>query len=176
MDVTIGNRIKWIAQSITRPANTTAYAAGDAASDTSGDAHYTFPTPSRAQSGGVGVGTACIEEATLLDSANQATLPDLELWLFRVDPAVVADNAAIAFTDAELAELVGVIDFPQSLFKVGLATSGAGGNAVCHITALGINFIPKAGANNLYGQLVVRNAYTPVSGEVFTVTLKISQD
>ena len=154
--------------SLTRPANATAYTAGDAVSAT-GDGHLEFP-------GAVEVGrlSGSISNARLISGANQATKLDAELWLFRSDIADVADNAAFAPTDAELLTLVGIIDFPVADWKIGNATAGAGGNAVCEVTSLGIAF--KAAESKIYGQLVARNGYTPVSGEVFSVELVITQD
>jgi hypothetical protein len=154
--------------SFTRPADTTAYTAGDAVSDsTSAPSVITFKSVTRE-------GFCTIQQAILLDSAAQATKIDAELWLFDTAPTAVNDNAAITFTDAELANLVGVIDFAVANVKTGLATAGAGGNAVNVKTGLNIPVrLPKL-VNDLYGVLVVRNAYTPVSAEVFTITLGVT--
>lgn len=152
--------------SFTRPSNTTAYAAGDVVSTTAG-AIMTFADVAKDASG-------AIQSAMLLSSANVSTKLDAELWLFSVAPAAVADNAVIAFTDAELAYLVDVISFPTSEWKVGIATSGADGNAVNVQRGLGIPVytrVQNVPVNDLYGVLVARNAYVPVSAEVFTVTL-----
>ena len=149
--------------SFTRPANTTQYAAGDVVSDSS--AVMTFPNALREFMG-------TIKQATLIDSANQGTLLDSELWLFDTDPGVTTDNAAIDWTDAEVLRVVGVISFAVANGKVGLAGSGASGNAVN--VQSGLN-IPVRGlqTNDLYGVLVARNTYTPVSAEVFTVILAV---
>ncbi len=147
--------------SFTRPSNTTTYTAGDVMSDST--AVMTFAGALRESMG-------AIQHATLIDSANQTLLLDAELWLFDTAPAVTADNAAIAFTDAELARLIGVIDFAVADGKVGLATSGAGGNAINIQPSLGI---PVFGllSNDIFGVLIARNAYVPVSAEIFTVIL-----
>ncbi len=149
--------------SFTRPADTTQYTAGDVISNsTSAPAVMTF---NAALLDGYGT----IQTAYLLDSANQATLLDAELWLFDTAPAATNDNAAIAFTDAELARLIGVIDFAVADGKVGLVTSGAAGNAINFQANLSI---PVRGlSNDIYGVLVARNTYTPVSGETLTVVL-----
>jgi len=149
--------------SFTRPANTTQYAAGDTMSDSA--AVMTFPKALKEFSG-------AIQQAILVDSANQSTLLDAELWLFDTAPAVPTDNAAIAFTDAELARLIGVISFASVDSKVGIPTSGADGNVVNVQSGLGIPVVGLR-TNDIYGVLVARNAYTPVSGEIFTVILQM---
>ena len=163
--------------SITRPSNTTAYAAGDVVSEVTTNDHLTFSL-ANLTSGFQVVGTGKIESARCMINANQATKPDLELWLFDTDIAEVADNSAFAPTDTEILTLVGVIDFAVANFKVGLAGSGAAGNIVQQINNLDIPY-KTAGDNqngNLYGQLVVRNAYTPISAELFHVELVVAQD
>jgi hypothetical protein len=158
---------------ITRPANATPYASGDAVSDTVADAHCTFTNVAKGNPR-----TGVIESAQIASSANQSALyPDLELWLFEADIAVTVDNAQWALTDAESRTLVGIVPFNVANWKQGGATVGAGGNAVCYVSGLNIPFRTNtANVTTLYGQLVVRNAYVPVSGEVFTIRLGIIQD
>lgn len=156
--------VKNVAVSITRPANTTAYAAGDVISDGSNSRLAFDDCDERAGQGGV------IQSAALISSANQATKLDGELWLFGADITDLdADNAAFTPTDDQLKYLLGVIDFATASFRVGDATAGAGGNSACVVANIGIAFPGR----KLYGVLLAQNAYTPVSGEVFTVNLVI---
>lgn len=170
-----------IQTSFTRPADTTAYAAGDAMSNsTSAPDALTFADVARFLGGG-----GEILGALLLDSANQATKPSCELWLFCGSAAPVPDNDNAVFTptDAELANLVGVIVFDgvtAGWAYVGDATVGAGGNVVipgrigpsgAGAHRVGLPFVCNAASDDLFGLVVARNAYTPVSGEVFTFTL-----
>lgn len=155
--------------SITRPANTTAYATGDVISDVTGDAHYTFSNALKAGGKERGL-SGTILSAHLISSANVAVKLDAELWLFHTDIAAVADNGLFAPTDTEMLTLLGIVDFPTASWKVGVSTVGAAGNAVVRMDDLGITI---KGGRTLYGQLVARNAYIPVSGEVFTVHLVI---
>ena len=150
----------------TRPADTTAYAAGDVVSTLAG-AIMTFANT-------VKDGVGAIQGATLFTSANVSTKMDAELWLFHTAPAAVADNAAFAPTDAELLTVVGVIQFPTGEWRVGLSGAGAAGNACNPQTGLGIPLNTHKVAvpvNDIYGVLVTRNAYVPVSAEVFTINL-----
>jgi hypothetical protein len=73
-----------LSDSITRPANTTAYAAGDVISAVTTNDHYAFDSSKAGQLRGK------IEMARMMVLANQSTKPDLELWLFAEDIAEVA--------------------------------------------------------------------------------------
>lgn len=156
--------------SFTRPANTTQYAAGEAVTDsTSAPTVITF---SNVVSSNGGAGS--IVKVLMVDSANAATKGSFELWLFDTTFTPDNDNAVFTPTDAELATLIDVIPLPSTF--VGDATAGADGNAV-YIGTLAepIDFKCKPTSSNLFGALVVRNAYTPVSGESFTIRLFIEQ-
>ena len=66
---------------------------------------------------------------------------------------------------------------PLTLTYVGDATSGADGNAVYQAT--GLNIVLEnvsTSARDIFGVLIVRNAYVPVSAERFDVRLGILQD
>ena len=157
-----------ISVAMTRPSDTTAYAAGDAVTDsTSAPTVMTF-TSAASAAGGKGE----IVRALLVDSANVSTKASLELWLFNATVTPDNDNAVFTPTDAELATCIGVIPF--TLSYIGDATSGAGGNAI-YIGTLSEPIKFTSATGNLFGLLVVRNAYTPVSGEIFTVMLDIEQ-
>lgn len=177
IDAVVEFDTKSIRQSITRPADTTPYSAGDVISDATLDAHFTFPKAAR--SGG-GRNSGIISGARITSSANVATKADLELWLFRSDIVVRADNLSFIPTDAEMLTRVGIIQFPLASWFVGLVTAGAAGNAGCESMNLGIPYElikPQTGVDSaMYGQLVVRNAYVPVSGEIFTVELLLTRD
>lgn len=160
-----------LVDTIVRPGNTTAYTAGDAVSDGTGNAHFTFED-ALSKIGG----SAEINKATIISSANQSTKLDAELWLFYEDPATVADNAAFVPTDAEMATVVGVIDFPVASWKDGHPTAGDDGNALCQVVNLGLVFKGSETNKELYGQLVARNAYTPIGTENFTIILDVTRD
>jgi hypothetical protein len=158
-----------IAANFTRPNDSTDYAAGDVVSDS---ASAGVPMTFARATDGSGE-HAIIQQAIIVTSAAVATKPDLELWLFDTTVASVNDNAAIAFTDAEMRTLIGVIKFPTADFLVGIPTAGAAGNAVCDVQNIGMPFNTKPGKNEIYGVLVVRNAYDPVANERFDIRLKI---
>lgn len=161
-----------VAATVTRPADTNAYAAGDAVTNsTSAPVAITFANAARAVGGG-----GLIVGATLIDSASVATKGSFELWVFQgaAAPGPDNDNAVFTPTDAELANLVGV--FPFTTAFIGDATVGAGGNAVYQGDVVNRAFKCDVSTASLFGLLVVRNAYVPVSAEAFTLALQIVQD
>lgn len=172
----VGGRSRTINGSVTRPADTNVYAVGDAITDsTSAPTVLTFSGCAR-----INQGSGTILGATLIDSANQTTKGDFDLFLFDTTYTVDNDNAAFTPTDAEMETAVGVISFLGGFAKAGDATSGAGGNLI-YAGQLGayndpIVFQCGAASTSLFGALVARNAYTPVSGEKFTIRLRIAQD
>jgi hypothetical protein len=147
--------------SITRPNNGDVYAPGDVVGTAS--SHIL-----NFQNGTIGVVTSqLVFKAHALSSVAPALAPTFELWLFNVAPAAQADNAAFAVTDAELLNLVGVIELPTSY--IGLAS----GNRVITGTTSPLVWQGAGGYQNLFGVLVVRNAYIPVANEVITVLLDL---
>ncbi|MDE2097849.1 MAG: hypothetical protein KGL39_11420 [Patescibacteria group bacterium] len=151
------------AATLTRPANTTAYSAGDVVSTLAG-VLLQFYSPSR---------NGLIQTARIVDGANVSPSASFELYLFTAAPAARADNAPLALTDAEAATLVGVIPFVDTPYATN-AGVGAAGNLTFAEDAT-MPFALPAGPNFiLYGLLVVRNAYIPVSGETFAIQLGVS--
>jgi len=156
--------------SITRPSNTTTYAANDVISEVTTNDHYSFTAPNQLTRSGE------IVHASIVSNDAVATSLDGELYLFYADIAEVADNAALALTDAEMLTCIGVIDFATANWKDGKA--GAGGTSRCDVSGLSIPYSINDVSSDyvIYGQLVAANAYVPVSAEVFTVTLTARVD
>lgn len=156
----------------TRPNDANVYASGDVVTDsTVAPTVITFVDCAR-----VAGGTGVILKALMVDSANQATLGEFELWLFDTTFAPDNDNAPWTPTEAELATLVDVIPLPSANAYIGDATAGAGGNVVFRSDSVEAGFDCPAASRDLYGIVVVRNAYTPVANEEFTIILEILQD
>lgn len=151
-----------VRDSITRPANVTAYAAGDVIAEATTNDHFAFARFLR----GLGSDGVTIRNAKLTSSVNAGTNLDGVLYLFSSDIAEVGDNAAFAPTDAEILTCLGSISFPTASWE----DMGAAGD-IC--IASGVDLYTRPGAFTVYGVLVARNAYTPTSGEVFTVDLEI---
>lgn len=166
----IGSYCDVIATTVTRPSDTTAYASGDVITNSTSAPVIITLANCAATANNSGV----IMKAKVIDSANQTTAATLEAWIFNATITMDNDNAVFTPTDAELLTLVCVIPFPNAY--VGDATSGAGGNRVYISDQLAIPYKCVPGSKDLYAVLVVRNAYTPVSAETFTLQLRVLQD
>lgn len=161
--------------SYTRIANTTAYTANDALSDsTHSPSALTFAGVA-ASAGGGGWLTGC----TAIDSANESTLPQLKLYLFdgTVAPTATNDNAEFNLTDANSQRFIGAFDL--NAFEAIDATSGTNGNSKCDAAPSGVNAIRfdcGSGITDLYGLVKVTNAYTPVASEEIRFKLHVLRD
>lgn len=149
---------------ITRPADTTAYAANDAlANSTSAPTTGGFTLSSVARASG---GSGIIIDAVLTMSTAPATALIGEIWLFNEAVTAINDNAAWAISDADVLKLVGIIPF--TTIKSG------GNNLVAHVPNLNYGFT-CVGSANLRFLVKVLNAYTPASAEVLSLMVKISR-
>lgn len=155
-----------IETSYTRPADTNVYAAGDVfAQSTSAATILTFAGIARESGGG-----AIIQGATLYDSSAQATKPDLELYLFDTSITMQNDNVAWAPSDSDMEKCLGVIYFAGGLFRTG------SGNGVIDQQGIAMSIACASTLKDIYGILVVRNGYTPTSGEKVGIRLHVIQD
>lgn len=155
-----------VAVTLTRPNDTNAYAANDAiTSATSSASGFTFGNCARIDSG---CGT--IIDAKLITSDPNATVANLELFLFDTLPAIPNDNAAFAVTDAEMNTCVGKINFYASDY------GDSSNNRIYHMANPPRMFQCATGSTSLYGILKTLNAFTPVAQATFRVKLDIVQD
>jgi hypothetical protein len=148
---------------ITRPADTTAYAANDAWADsTSSPASGGFTLTGAARASG---GSGVITDIYFLSSAVPGTLLQAEMHIFDAAATAVNDNAAWNLSDADAKLRVAVVPF---------TLVADANNSFYHAQNLNIGFT-CAGSANLRYLIKVKNAYTPASGEVLTVRAKIIQ-
>ena len=153
---------------ITRPADTVAYTAGDVVADsTSAAAVLKFSGCSGDGNGGV------IRSAMFASSIVPGTKLNADLFLFNTAPTAYGnDNEAFALSDADLLNCVGVISLDGTTaanVKTGTL------NCVVINQALAMPFKSLTNDKALYGVLVARNAYTPGSAEVLTIKLGIER-
>lgn len=150
--------------SLTRPADTTAYAAGDELSNsTTAPTIMTFSSCVQANGG-----SGTLMGAFILSSVASANPPLLELWLFNATNTPQNDNSAFGPSDAEAANVIAVLPMSTSF--------QAANNALYTAPSISVPFRCAGGTTSLFGRLVHRGAYTPVASEVFTVNLRIWQD
>lgn len=152
--------------SVVRPANTTAYATGQViGTATAANNALAFQLPSES------LGMGRIHGAALIDSANVATKPDIDVFLFEdVAPTLAADGAAFAPTDAEMKNCIGCISLAGSGAKAGDSTASTGNTVNNPSGVLDLAFAAPVN-KAIFAVLVVRNAYVPLSGEEFTLKL-----
>lgn len=147
---------------ITRPADTSAYAANDnLANSTSAPTSGGFTlTGAGIVSGGAGVITDLI-----VTSSNPAGGLQGEVWIFDTSVTNINDNAAFAISDTEVKTLVAVVPF---------TTIADTNNSWAHMQGLMAGYTCVGSANLRY-LVKVKAAYTPISGEVITVRAKAIQ-
>lgn len=154
---------KTVKVDVTRPADTTAYAVGDAISDsTSAPTSGGFTITSAGRQSG---GSCIITDVAVMSSNDPATKLSGEIWIFDTSVTNINDNAAFAVSDTEIKTASAVIPF--SLFD-------AGNNGYAHVTGLNI-LCTCSGSANLRFLLRARNAYTPASSEVLSFAFKLIQ-
>ncbi len=147
--------------SVTRPADTTAYAVNDTWSDstsapTSGG--YTLTAACRT-SGGV----AMLSDMIIFSTAVPATTLQGEIYLFESAGTNVNDNAAFALSDGDMVKIVG---------KVPFTLVAEPSNSWYHAERINLTYT-CVGTANLRFLVKVKNVYTPVSAEVLTVRAKV---
>jgi hypothetical protein len=162
------DRNKTVQTSFTRPADTTAYATGDAVNDsTSAPTRLKFSSVASRLGGG---GT--IRGAQLLTNNLTVTNGDFELILTKITYTPANDNAASSsLTYTRAANIVARIAFPTLT-----ANASGGDSAFAQKDTLNIPFTCDSADDALYGSLVAKGAYTPASGQKFTVTLMVERD
>jgi hypothetical protein len=170
-----------ITGTLTRPADTIAYAAGDTlANSISAPVAITFAGAARYNGGG-----GRLLGATLLDRANQTVKLDSELWLFNsaAAPPSQNDNASFDPLHVTLPDLFAIVRFSNAAgnFFIGAPGAGSGGNVIfvgLQISTPNFAIPYKCGpaTTSLWGLAVVRNAYTPISAETFQYRLHLDQE
>ena len=109
-----------------------------------------------------------IVQAHISDKGKQNAL--LYLVLFSQDFTATADNAAFAVSDADLLNVVGVLEFAVASY------SSFNANSFCAIGFLGaaveIPFALVEGGTSLFGQLFVKTS-TPTYAAVDDITVKL---
>ena len=153
-----------ISTTITRPADTTAYAANDTwANATSSATYSTFTNICR-----VNGGVVLIPQIDISVDENPATKLQGAIWFFdTVVSNAPEDNAAFVIPQADFANLTG----NKQGFAFTLVNNQQSGATDSGISLTGTTYVAKcaAGSRNLYALVEVNNVYTPTSAEVLTM-------
>jgi len=152
--------------SFERPADTTAYAAHDAVSDSVADPQpLVLPNVARMAGGG-----GIILSARLTLGAASAAGIAFRVWLLTQAGTPAADNAPYPLALADEAARIGCIDFLPE-------TEGSGSDcATAVVTGLNLPYRAAPGSRDLYAAVVVKAAYTPVSAMAVSLCVGIAND
>lgn len=154
------------AATMTRPADTTAYAVGDmVANNTTAGSVTPIQFSNVVRSSG---GTGVLRRLRLKKSGVSATGASFRVHLFRASPTAGAgDNAAFAVTS-------GSADY---LGKVDITTDQSFGDGAAGFSDVSMGDIQiNPAATSLFALLEARGAYTPANAETFILTAEILQD
>lgn len=149
---------------MTRPANTTAYAFGNLVAN-SVTAGSVVPIAIAAAKVNNQLGT--ILRCRLLKSGTTITNAIFRLHLYSTSPTVSNGDGA-AWLSNNSANYIGSMDV--TIDKA--MSDGAIGNGVPSLGST-IAFTPSSGSQNIYCLIEARAAYTPTSAEIFTPILEI---
>lgn len=149
----------------TRPANLTAYTAGDVISEsTSAGTPWTFSSIVRRDA------ARGLITGALLQTDEQVT-PRLRLYLYSVTPTGALDDngASTEPLYVDVGNFVGYISFDA------LDNSVGSESATSQYTGDPLAFRCASGDDALYGVLVALDAFTPASAQKFTIVLTVLQ-
>ena len=140
---------------ITRPNDTTAYAAKDAIGDVGGSAILTFANMARA------AGDVMLTSLTLELDLASSTIGATTLYLYNASPAAIADNAAWDFVSGDRGKYLGKINIP--------APTDEGSTMMVEVDQINKQF--TLASTSIYGILTADTAYTPTASAVKRITL-----
>lgn len=143
--------------SFTRPTNTTGYALGDAVSNSD-----SATTP--LEFAGVSKSGYITKVAVQTDQATFST--PLRVHFFTAAPTAANDNAAFTTTYAEAGRYLGSVDTPGG-GSAGVATNSEARLAFTRASQEG---------SKLYALVEARGAFTPASGQKFTIHIALDSD
>lgn len=169
----VGGESAVVTATFNRPADTTAYVSGDlvANSTTAGSV-----TPMSFAAARINAGTGLVRRARLSTSkTGLAGTEAFRLHLFKNDPSL---STGITNGDNGAFTVKGVLAIHLGYIDINLSSVFSDGAKGIGVPAVGSDILFDAGASttNIYGLLEARGAYTPASGETFTVALEVMRD
>lgn len=167
----VGGQAAQVQIEITRPADTTQYAANDAIADNDPSiTTHLLSGMARANGGSGRIVRACIK------TDNVSWTNAVRVVVYKAAPAggFIADNAAFDAKYADKASIVGSIMFPGF---TAMGAGAAGGIRAAVVEGLYIPYECGAGVSDLYFQIYIPSGTpTPASGQKFYLHLGIEQD
>jgi hypothetical protein len=151
---------------LTRPANTDAYTAGDMWDLASSPAGLTIAGFARA------IGKGGLITGMALDFGScPAVKAQASVWIFATAPTWANDNAACAFTNADMLKKIAVVRF-------GVVEAAVVGKAATNYFLYGefpqgpIHYVCDAASTSLIFGIRIDNGYIPVSAEVLGLEVR----
>lgn len=157
----VGTTMVQAAQTVTRPSNTTAYAANDAIGTAT---THVIQIDNVVRTG---ILTGYITKA-VLETSQAACMAQMRVHLYRVAPTAIVDNAAMTSLLADESNYLGFFDMPA------FAQEGAGSTAALSVQAL--QFPIVAASTTVFAVLETKTAFTPDSGQQFKIRLTVDQN
>lgn len=145
---------------VTRPSNTTAYAAGDVVGDTGGSAIITL------NSMGPSGGFVLIQSVSLIfsDTSVPSGMGAFRIHFYSASPTATADNAVFDLVSGERANYMGYVDLP--------APTDFGSSLYTQVDYPGRLVKLAAASTTMYAEIETRGAYTPASAS--TVDIRVN--
>jgi hypothetical protein len=159
-----GFTLKKISTNFTRPADTTAYAIGDAITNST-----SAPTVFQLDLASIGavVGQSVeIRKCVIISSTKQSILPLCKVYLSATTFTATNDNSALDIDDTTM-------EAGGCWFDCDVNNSTAS-NSRCASVGIHEPMILAAADTKLYGTIQANNAYVPVSGEKFTIIIWVA--
>lgn len=157
--VAVNGKAYRAAVTITRPSNTTAYAAGDVVGDTGGSAIITL------SSIGPTAGHVIIQSVSLVfsDASVPSGMGGFRVHFYSASPTAIGDNAAFDLVSGERANYLGYVDLP--------APSDLGSTLYTQTDYTGRLVKLAAASTSLFAEIETRGAYTPASASTVLLTV-----
>ena len=155
--LTVDGKAYRAAVTITRPANTTAYTAGDVIGDTGGSAIITLASIGPSGCYVVGQSVRLLIGATSIPTGMAA----FRLHFYTASPTAIADNAVFDLVSGEVANYCGFVDLA--------AVQDLGSTLYTQTDYCGTAIKLAASSTTLYCELETRAGFTPSSATVFNL-------
>jgi hypothetical protein len=163
----VGGLVANPSASFTRPADTNAYASGDLVANSTVAGSVVAMTLTAAR---VAAGSFLLRRIKLHKSGTSVTNASFRVHFFRAAPATITNGDNGVFSVSGVADYLGAMDVAIDR----AFTDGAVGFGVPMIgSELSVKL---ASGTSIRALIEARGAYTPVSEEVFTLTLEDLQD
>jgi hypothetical protein len=161
----IGGEENSVGVELTRPADTTAYTALDAISDSTSSPTVVFTFTNLSRTNGVG---GYIVKALLLTDQKTCT-SRFRLHLFDTAPTAINDNSPYLSLYANKATKLGTIDF----FAVATEDPTNSTGASTQRDDIRLKYLPTGSSRTIYGLLETLDAFTPASGQKIYIKLSV---